>query len=140
MKNYYDLFDQCLQNQGTNVTYCSKILNDIVPVKQFGMNSLREITNISITSNLNESEFSNLKIVNNIASFTNDDAKYYLNSLLEILHDASYLEEYSVTLSEANDSLVAIMKASNNEKKTEIYELFGELPKSFNSRVLAYLS
>jgi|GEM_PF-6615346 len=144
MKNYYDFFEKCLQSSGTNMTYCSKMANDIVPSRKYRMNNLQEISNLSITSNLSikqsEGDFNNWKVVSRLTSFTNDDARYYLDALLNILEEAHYLETYSVTLSETNDSLVAIMKASDNNKKAEIYELFGDLPKAFNSRVLAYLS
>lgn len=142
MKNYYNFFEKCLQHSGTNMTYCSKMANDIVPSKKYGMHSLQEMTNFSITSNLKQSEgdFSNWKVVNKFTSFTNDDAKYYLHSLLDILQEAHYIEEYDVSLNEASDSWVAVMKATGKEKKSEIYELFGDLPKSFNSRVVAYLS
>lgn len=144
MKNYYDFFEKCLQNSGTNMTYCSKMANDIVPSKKYGMHDLQEMTNFSITSNLNlkqsEGDFSNWKVVNKLTSFTNDDAKYYLYSLLDILHEAHYIEKCDITLNEASDSWVAVIKAMDEEKKSEIYELFGDLPKSFNSRVLTYLS
>lgn len=144
MKNYYDFFEKCLQSSGTNMTYCSKMANDIVPSKKYQMNTLQVMSNLSITSNLSikqsEGDFNNWKVVSRSMSFTNDDARYYLDALLNILEEAHYLETYSITLSETNDSLVAIMKASDNNKKAEIYELFGDLPKAFNSRVLAYLS
>lgn len=144
MKDYYDFFEKCLQTAGTNVTYCSKMANHIIPSKKFGMQNFYKTINFPITSNLNikqsEGDFSNWKIVDRMTSFTNDDAKNYLNSLLIILHDAHYIENYDVTLNEESDSWVAVMKATDEDKKSEIYELFSDLPKSFNSRVLAYLS
>ena len=58
---------------------------------------------------------------------------------MEILKDANYVKDYNITLSDTDDSLVTIMEALNEDKKSELYDIFDELPVSFNSRVLAYL-
>ena len=52
---------------------------------------------------------------------------------------ANYVKDYNITLSDTDDSLVTIMEALNEDKKSELYDIFDELPVSFNSRVLAYL-
>ena len=144
MKNYYELFEKCIQSNGTNHTYCSKMLKNIIPTKNYEMMRLEEITNISITSNLtikpSEGEFNSWKIIDKNLSFTNDDAKFYLNSLIEILCEAKYIKGYDLTFNDTDDSLVAFMETTDLEKKIEIYELFNDLPKAFNSRVVTYLS
>lgn len=144
MNNYYDFFEQCMQSQGTNMTYCSKMANNIIPSKKYAMHSLHEMARFSITSNLSlkesEGEVSSWKVLDGMTTFTNDDAKYYLSSLLEILYEANYISEYDLEKNESNDYWVTVIKAIDEDKKSEIYNLFGSLSTSFNSRVLAYLS
>ncbi len=144
MKNYYELFEKCIQSSGTKASYCSRALNDIIPSEKYTIKNINGIDSLNIksifNSKINNDEFSDWKIINKYEPFTNDDASNYLKSLLKILKNADYLKNYSITVSDTNDSLVAIMETFDRDKKLELYEMFDDLPKSFNSRVLAYLS
>lgn len=144
MENYYTLFEKCLLNTGTTVTYCSRMLRDIAPSSMIEFEEVKNFSRFSVVSDYSlkiiNDELVNIKLISEIPSYTNDDAKIYLDSILNLLKDSMYLEHYKITLDEKNDSLIAIMKAVNNEKKSEIYELFDEFPKSLNSRILTYLS
>lgn len=144
MENYYTLFEKCLLNTGTTVTYCSRMLRDIAPSSMIEFEEVKNFSRFSVVSDYSlkiiNDELVNIKLISEIPSYTNDDAKIYLDSILNLLKDSMYLEHYKITLDEKNDSLIAIMKAVDNEKKSEIYELFDEFPKSLNSRILTYLS
>lgn len=144
MENYYTLFEKCLLNTGTTVTYCSRMLRDIAPSSMIEFEKVKNFSRFSVVSDYSlkiiNDELVNIKLISEIPSYTNDDAKIYLDSILNLLKDSMYLEHYKITLDEKNDSLIAIMKAVDNEKKSEIYELFDEFPKSLNSRILTYLS
>ena len=143
MYNIYELFEKCIQSVGTTSSYCSKAINDIIHSKKFQISNVNIIHNLNIKSTfdleINHCELSDWKIVNYYEIFTNDDASKYLKSLMEILKDANYVKDYNITLSDTDDSLVTIMEALNEDKKSELYDIFDELPVSFNSRVLAYL-
>ena len=143
MYNIYELFEKCIQSVGTTSSYCSKAINDIIPSKKFQISNVNIIHNLNIKSTfdleINHCELSDWKIVNYYEIFTNDDASKYLKSLMEILKDANYVKDYNITLSDTDDSLVTIMESLNEDKKSELYDIFDELPVSFNSRVLAYL-
>lgn len=144
MENYYTLFEKCLSNTGTTVTYCNRILRDIVPSSNINLERANRFSKFSTISenslNMIGDDLVNIKLVSSVISFTNDDAKYYLDSILSLLKNTMYLDHYKITIDEKNDSLIAIMKATDNEKKSEIYELFDEFPKFLSSRVLTYLS
>lgn len=144
MNNYYNLFERCLQNEGTTTTYCSKILKNIIPNEKIEFESVTKFSTLSTITekslNLINYDLVNIKILSKISSFNNDDARYYLDSILHLLEKSEYLNDYKITFDNKNDSLIAIMHATDEEKKSEIYELFNEFPKSLNSRVLAYLS
>lgn len=144
MENYYTLFEKCLLNTGTTVTYCSRMLRDIAPSSMIEFEKVKNFSRFSVVSDYSlkiiNDELVNIKLISEIPSYTNDDAKIYLDSILNLLKDSMYLEHYKITFDEKNDSLIAIMKAVDNEKKSEIYELFDEFPKSLNSRILTYLS
>ena len=144
MENYYTLFEKCLLNTGTTVTYCSRMLRDIAPSSMIEFEKVKNFSRFSVVSDYSlkiiNDELVNIKLISEIPSYTNDDAKIYLDSILNLLKDSMYLDHYKITFDEKNDSLIAIMKAVDNEKKSEIYELFDEFPKSLNSRILTYLS
>jgi hypothetical protein len=120
------------------------MLRDIAPSSMIEFEEVKNFSRFSVVSDYSlkiiNDELVNIKLISEIPSYTNDDAKIYLDSILNLLKDSMYLEHYKITLDEKNDSLIAIMKAVDNEKKSEIYELFDEFPKSLNSRILTYLS
>lgn len=145
MNNVYELFDRCIQSMGTTkASYCSKALNDIIPSEKYVINEINSLSNLVIQSSLdfeiNNDEYTEWKIIDNNKSFTNDDASVYLRTLMNLFMEAKYLKNYEITLNDTNDSLVAIMETVDNDKKSELYDVFSELPKAFNSRVMAYLS
>lgn len=144
MNNYYNLFEKCLQSDGTTATYCSRILKNIIPNEKVEFENVNKFSTLSTITekslNLINDDLINIKVLSKVTSFNNDDAKYYLHSILNLLEESKYLKDYKITSDDKNDSLVAIMHAMDDQKKSEIYELFNEFPKSLNSRVLAYLS
>jgi hypothetical protein len=144
MNNLYELFEKCMLSTDGTATFCSKMINNVVPNNKFNMIDFNGVSNLSNSSNLNiktvENEFTELKLVDNYISYTNDDAKLYLVSLLQILKDEDYLDMYKVESNKEHDSWTAIIHSVNDEKKSVIHEIFDELPKSFNSRISAYLS
>lgn len=144
MNNLYELFDKCMLSTDGTATFCSKMINTIIPDTKFNMIDFNGDSALSNASNLNinalNNDFSELKLIDNYISYTNDDAKLYLDSLLQILKDANYLDNYTVESNKADDSWDAIIHSVDKEKKSVIHGIFDELPKSFNSRISAYLS
>jgi hypothetical protein len=144
MTELNDFLEKCMLVHGTTATACMEIASHIVPNKNYKYENLegKDLHNDYWSMNrINDySSFTNLAIDDRSMTFTNDDAQYYIKKLIHSLETQDYINHSQLGFDHQNKSLVAVLEAKDQEKKEVLYDFFSNLPESFNSRVLTYIS
>jgi len=141
--NIYDLIQQCMMGHGTNAFYCAKTVHNIVPLKNYENSFNKNIVNFSF---LSMNVYTNIEFIDDdlygaSAVVTNDDINFYLKKLMHYFVEKEYIHrDYNLSYNKTNQSLIAVCKALDNKKRKELKLFFNEMPNSFNSRVLTYIS
>ena len=136
MNNIYELFERCIQSEGTISSQCVYILDNNLPTKNYQFSTIFENTK-DFSDDYNC--YSEIKTISSIDTFNMDDALDYMNIFLKKLKEFEYLERFSISNSKFEDSLVIKLGVKNKNLENDIYDIFNLLPSSVNSRITTYI-